>query len=122
MEPIKLNIPQRVGILTLLPEKGNIRIIGSLKKVKRQLRPTEREVVSHKILQNEKGMSWNDSANDYYIDVDIGSLITNEIVTALKKLDSSNELSEIHIDLYDMFIGDKDSTKENTDEGNQGSN
>lgn len=104
-----LNIPNRVLLLSNLPSESNILTLKVIKKLKEDIGFSDEELVQNeiKMVDTENGkkhLTWKiDSKNK---EVEIGLKGIEIIVNVLKDLDKQNKLTEQHIELYDMFVGE----------------
>jgi len=106
-----LNVNERLIILNILPQEGNILTLRILRKLKENLSFTEEEhkVLNFKTIQ-DKFMQWSTVTPDgtsipQEKEIDIGEKASDLIKEALKKLDDDKKLTEGHMSVYDKFIG-----------------
>jgi hypothetical protein len=108
-----LNINERLIILNILPQEGNILTLRILRKLKENLSFTEEEHKDLKLTVNPNNtISWR-TVNDedkpilQEKEFDIGDKASDLIKEALKKLDEDKKLTEGHMSVYDKFIGEE---------------
>ena len=104
---MKLSIPERIGLLGILPEKGNFVTLRVVDEARRLLSFTEREIKDWGIVAAEEGrVSWNpQKAVDG--DVKIGDAVRELIAKKLKELDEKEELLMAMYSLYERFVDKK---------------
>ena len=104
---MKLSIMERIGLLGVMPEKGNFITLKIVDEARRALSFTEKEIKVAKIVTLEGGRIQWDPAYPV-ADVKLGEKIREMIVTALKKLDESEELTRQLFDIYARFVENKE--------------
>ena len=100
-----LDIRDRLLILSVLPNEGNILTIRILRDLKNALSFTEEEIKEHGIKEAAEGFTtWN---APYSKDIAIGEKATDIIKDVLKAKSDSRKLSIEMIDLYERFVETK---------------
>ena len=97
-----LNIPERIALFGILPEKENFVTMKIVKDLRSNLLLSEEDIKEAEVTLEGEQMFWKKMIEK---DVQIGEKATDIIVTALKKLDSEKALEERHMPLWEKFIG-----------------
>ena len=99
-----LNIPERIVLFGILPEKENFVTMKIIKDLRSNLLLSEEDIKEGEIILSEDGqmITWKKMVEK---DVPIGEKATDVVITALKKLDSEKVLEERHMSLWEKFIG-----------------
>jgi len=99
-----LNIPERIVLFGILPEKENFVTMKIIKDLRSNLLLSEEDIKEGEIILSEDGqmITWKKMVEK---DVPIGEKATDVVITALKKLDSEKALEERHMPLWEKFIG-----------------
>ena len=99
----KLNIVERIGILSIIPKEGNFATL----KISRDLQATmgfsEEEYKKWGIKSEGTMTSWKQNV-DTSVDKDIGEKASDIIIDALKKLDEQKKLKPELFSLYEKFV------------------
>lgn len=102
---MELNVFQRLLLLAILPDAGDITTIRIVQKLREDLSFSEEE---HKVLQFESDAlghtKWQQ--NDLTKPVEIGTKAQELIVKQLRALDESKKLTAQHLPIWDLFIKD----------------
>jgi len=103
----KLNLGERFTAMNLLPEKGNIFTQKAIIKAKEALTPTDEEVKEYGIVAKEEGgISWNAKKATVTKTIELSAKAVTLIEEALQALNDKNELEQIHVTLFDKFVGE----------------
>jgi hypothetical protein len=97
-----LSTADRLVLLSILPQEGNITDLKIIRKIKDDLSFDEGE---HKIcnFRNEDDqVKWEAGVPDK--DVTFGEKATDIIAEAFKRLNAQKKLREEHVPLYDKFV------------------
>ena len=97
-----LNIPERIALFGILPEKENFVTMKIVKDLRSNLLLSEEDIKEAEVTLEGEQMFWKKMIEK---DVQIGEKATDIIVTALKKLDSEKALEDRHMALWEKFIG-----------------
>ena len=98
---MELTILERLMLLGILPEKGDLTTVRIVRKLREALSPTEAEHVEHKIQSSPDGnVKWE---NDREKPIELGAKAHEIAVKALEKLDSEGAITEQHLSLCDKF-------------------
>ena len=102
---VKLNVFERIVILSLLPTETNYTNWKIINDIKNELSLTEQEVVACEIqvLEDGSGMTgkWDAVPEK---EITFGEVTEKIVVDALKKLDAEGKLLVEHISLYEKFV------------------
>jgi hypothetical protein len=102
---MKLLVHERLLLLEMLPKAGNLTTIKLLRVAKEDLSFNDKENKALKFVQEEGMLNWDPAAGDIEKEIEIGEIITELIITELKRMNEDKELTEQHISLYEKFIG-----------------
>ena len=101
---MKLNLPERIEALQLLPEQGSFATLKIVNDLRMSLAPTEEETEKFEIRQEGNQIFWNPKANTIEVDIEMGNKAIDIIKDGLKKLDETEALGARHITLYEKFV------------------
>lgn len=109
---MKLNIPERIILLNILPLEGDVITLRLLMELKKNLGFTEEEIakwsLTTKIPQDKTPyVVWNDDFTKETKDIIIGATMKSIITLQLRKLDESKKLRMEMISLYERFVDGK---------------
>lgn len=103
-----LSILDRINLLKILPTENNIMTMKIVKQLKDVLGFNEDDYKKYSIKITEKDgiqtIIWDTTIEKK--DLEIGIKGIEIISKALKDLSNNNKLTEQHIELYDMFVGE----------------
>jgi hypothetical protein len=102
---MKLDVAERIRLLGILPEKGNLLTLKIVGELRDDLSFSEKEHKDFKIVAKMDRITWADDAKKKA--VKIGDQAKELIVKTLKELDEKEELTLADVDLWDKFVGDK---------------
>lgn len=104
---MKLKVIDRITLLGILPQEGDIITLKIIRKVREDLSFTDEEHKALKIERLDAGnLQWNAEA-DKPKEIAIGEVATNLIVDSLKKLNDEKKLTDNHVGVYEMFVDTK---------------
>jgi len=106
---MKLTISERIALLGVLPDRGNVatlRIIGDLR---RQLSFTEEEhkhfgIKNSTLPDGRVNITWNPELQNETKDIKMGKAAKGVIVQQLSQLDSQNQLHISMLPIYEKFV------------------
>ena len=101
---MKLNVLERLLTLNLLPAEGSYTNLKLMRKAKENLSFTEDENKLLDFKQEGEQLRWADNVVPDK-EIDIGEIVTQIIVKALKKLSDEEKLKAEHESLYEKFAG-----------------
>ena len=101
---MKLNVLERLLALDLLPKEGSYTNLKLMRKAKENLSFTEKENKALNFRQEGVQLLWADNVVPDK-EIEIGEIVTQIIVKALKKLNDEEKLKIEHESLYEKFMG-----------------
>lgn len=101
---MKLDVRERLVLLSVLPQEGNFITLKVLRKLKEVLSFSEEEIKQYNFVQNEDKVTWDDKAEQSK-EIEIGEKAIDIIKEALKKLDEQKKLRDEHFSIYEKFMG-----------------
>jgi len=109
---MKLNIAERITILSILPVEGSIVALRILNELRNALGFTEQEIKKFGIkntVSPEGGalITWNPAMTNEEKEVEIGEVARGIIVSRLKELDAQQKLHVTMLPLYERFVEGK---------------
>jgi len=99
---MELTVVERLILLNLLPKEGSFFNLKLLRIARENLSFDEKEIKLLKFVQTVDQVTWDMSAK-VIKKVEVGEVVTNLIITALKKLDGEGKLKDEHFSLYEKF-------------------
>ena len=103
---MKLTVGERLVLLSVLPEQGNITTLKVVRTLRESLSFSEEEHKEYQFVQEGMQVRWNDKA-DQSKEIEIGDKANDIIVLALSKLNEDKKLNMSHLPLYEKFIEKK---------------
>lgn len=103
---MKLTLGQRIQILQIIPNKGDIKTLRIVKDLESKLTITQEEIVKYEftVTEDGKNYTWNKEGVLTEIDYELSELEISEVKKALQKLEEAKELQKNMLELYDKFI------------------
>ena len=102
---VKLNLYERVVVMSLLPPEGNFVTLKIVRDLQAELAPSEEEA---KIAGLEDLPTGGVKAKNWFLVVEkeivFGDIALGLVVDALKKLDEEKKLTNDHFTVYEKFI------------------
>ena len=102
---MKLNVFERLMLLSVLPQEGNFVTLKVLRILKSNLALSEKELKDFEVIQEGEQVKWNTKGNEE-IEIEIGEKATDIVIEALKQLDKEKKLTEQYFSLYEKFVGE----------------
>ena len=104
----KLNIIERISLLSILPSVGNFVTLKVVRQLREMLSFSEDEIKEYEIKEIKTNggsvLSWNvDKANEEK-EFEFGDIATEMIITSLSELNKNKKLEEKHYSIYEKFI------------------
>ena len=100
---MKLNVLERLILLNLLPKEGSFANIKLLRVARENLSFNEKENKDLNFQQVDTQLNWtNGVVGDKPIE--LGEIVTQMVVKALKKLNDEEKITEEHASIYEKFI------------------
>ena len=108
---MELGITERIRLLEILPDRGDIGTLKIVRNLRESLSFTEEDIqdMEIKMEPGDKGSfmyKWNQSKEKPLI-IDFKPMSLRIITDALKKADQQGSLTEQHISIYEKFFGEK---------------
>ena len=106
---MKLNVLERFQTLNLLPEEGNIATMRMRLKLIEKIGLTAEEIEKYEVRpgETEGTMRWNEKGLEE-IEIDLKGPEIAAIAKNLKKLNEDEKLTQLHLTLYDKFVGEEE--------------
>jgi len=100
---MKLSVIERLTLLGILPEQGNLMTIKIVSKLREELSFDEAEHAALQFRPSEDGkqIQWNMPHPDK--DIEIGLKATSIVYELLRKMNDAEELREQHLSLCEKF-------------------
>jgi hypothetical protein len=102
---MKLDVSERIRLLGILPEKGNLLTLKIVRTLHDDLSFSEKELKDWKIVTTNDRITWGHNAKEK--EVEIGDQAKEIIVKTLKEMDEKEQLTIPDIRLWDKFVGEK---------------
>jgi hypothetical protein len=102
---MKLKVGERIRLLGILPEKGNLLILKIVRTLRDELSFSEDEHKTLKIVVEGNRITWDDNAEAKK--VEFGDEAKKLVEKCLRDLDKKDELTFPDIVLWDKFIGEE---------------
>jgi len=102
----KFCVLERVVLPNLLPREENVFTLRIIKQFKKDLGFSEEELKLIEFRQEGEEARWNPS-KDPMKEVEMGEIVENLLVEALKKLNDQKKLSDDTLPLYERFVEKK---------------
>ena len=98
----KLSVHERLLLLGILPQEGDLTTIRLVRELREDLSFTEEEHTALEFQYQDNSIHWKDDvAKDK--EIDIGPRAADVVRSALQELDKGGKLREVHLPLVDMF-------------------
>lgn len=100
---MKLSVAERLGILSILPVRGDYITLKVLNQLRMNLAFSEKELKEYGIIEDKETerVNWN---SDVTVDIPIGEVASDLVVNAFVDLDKRKELPANLLELYEKFI------------------
>jgi len=103
---LKLNIPERFALLSILPEKENYLTFRLLMDLKKELGFTEQEIKKSGMETKGNQVVWTNG--NIIKTIEIPDTIEAILVEKLKEIEKNKEINENNVTLYEKIILNKD--------------
>lgn len=100
---MKLNVSERVTLLSCLPEQGDFVTLKIVRKLREALAFDEDEISRMNVKQDDGRITWNPAADEGK-DVVVGEKAHDIVSDCLRKLDQEKKLTAQHCSLYELFV------------------
>jgi hypothetical protein len=101
---VKFNVSERIRLVGILPDKGNILTLKIVRTLRGDLSFSEKELKDWEIKSEDNRITWNNKVKEK--EVEVGDTGKKLIVDILKDLDEKNELTVADITLWDKLVGE----------------
>lgn len=99
----KLNIPERIVLMQILPRENNFVTLKIIRDLNGILGIQENEFKKYGIVQKGDSVNWNEKAIEE-IEIEIGERAEDIIIESLKGLNDQKRLEQKHFSLYEKFV------------------
>lgn len=99
----KLNVPERLLLMGVLPQEGNFVTLKTIRDTMDNVGFKEEEIKLYDIKTENQLTKWNPKGLDLK-EFEFGEKSTDLIVGALEKLDKENKLTQQHFSLFEKFV------------------
>jgi hypothetical protein len=100
---MRFSITERLILLQLLPNQGNMITVKLCQDLKAKLELSESEMKRADVKMVDDQLTWK--PDDGEKKIELFKAETELIVTQLKELDNQEKLTEHHIGVWDKFMG-----------------
>ena len=103
---VKLIVKQRIDLQSILPQQADFLTIKMIRVLREDLSFTQKEHDSLKLTQHPNGsVEWDAKAGKKCNkEFEIPETIVVIIKASLEKLNASKQITEAHLDFYEMFM------------------
>lgn len=108
---MKLNIPERLTLVNMLPEKGNFETMTTIDALQVLLYPSEKEVKEFEIKSTDKSIMWNAKGTEP-VEIEFTESQTEYFKDLFKKKSEEKELTLAQYHLHKKFKENKESKDE----------
>ena len=111
---VKLTVKQRIDLQSILPRKADFLTIKMIRVLREDLSFTQKEHDLLKFVNHPNGLlEWNaKTAKKCIKEFKIPETIVPIVKESLEKLNASKQITEAHLDFYEMFMNLPTSDKE----------
>jgi hypothetical protein len=102
---MKLDVGNRIRLLGILPEKGNLLTLKIVSTLRGDLSFSEKDHKDFKIVAKADRITWAEDATEK--DITIGDQAKKLIMDKLKEMDEKEELALADLALWDKFVGEE---------------
>jgi len=107
---MKLNIPERLSLLEILPKEGNFLTMKIVRDLRMSLSFSESELKEYKLKTTPRAggvtVIWDEDFIDRTKDIQIGARMKTIIAQILLNLDTQQKLRIGMLTLYEKFVDD----------------
>ena len=103
---MKLSVGNRLRILAIMPESGNIVTLRVVSETRQKVALSEEEFEKFKVVVTGTRLTWDDKAEP--VEIELGPVAKGMIRDALSTLNKENKLTVPDVELWDMFMEEKD--------------
>lgn len=100
----KLNLPERLHFLQLLPKENNFATLRIVRTVSKEVGVTDDEFKEFDIVRKDDQFNFNPEKAAIEKEFEIGEIAEQLIKSALEKLDQDKKLTQEYFSLYEKFV------------------
>lgn len=104
---MKLNVPERVALLQILPAEGDFTTLKVLRGLQEKLGFSEEDHKKFKIVRMADRVQWDPKEGVKDIEIELGDKAKEIVKEALLELDKTKKLRPEHFTVYEKFVQDK---------------
>lgn len=105
---LKLDLHNRLILLSLLPSENDFSTLRIIRKVSKDVGLTEKEYKEYGVKKLEGGrISFDPIKSQEEKEFDIGEVAIHLVKEALKKLDTEKKLTQEHLPIYEKIMKDE---------------
>jgi hypothetical protein len=101
---MKLNIPDRLLLLGVIPKQGNFLTLKIVKDLIDKISFSSKELEEYQLTEKNGQVNWKTDKTDYEKDIELSGSEKAVIIDALKNLDGKKELTLDMLRIYDKFL------------------
>lgn len=103
---VKLTVKQRIDLQSILPEQGDFLTVKMIRVLREDLSFSDAEHKSLKFVNYPNGsVKWDGPAAKICVkEVEIPETIVSTIKKILEKANAAKQITEAHLDFYEMFM------------------
>ena len=103
---VKLTVKQRIDLQSILPPQGDFLTIKMIRQLRETLSFSQKEHELLKFVNHPNGsVEWSVSAAKKCLkDIEIPETIVNTIKEILERANTAKQITEAHLDFYEMFM------------------
>jgi hypothetical protein len=101
---MKLNIPDRLLLLGVIPKQGNFLTLKIVKDLIDKISFSSKELEEYQLTEKNGQVNWKTDKTDYEKDIELSGPEKAVIIDALKNLDGKKELTLDMLRIYDKFL------------------
>jgi len=103
---VKLTVKQRIDLQSILPAKGDFLTVKMIRVLREELSFTQKEHELLKLQRHPDGsVEWEaNAAKKCSKQIEIPETIVNIIKETLERANTAKQITEAHLDFYEMFM------------------
>ncbi|MHC4067261.1 MAG: hypothetical protein ACYSUI_22540 [Planctomycetota bacterium] len=100
----KLSVQDRLALLSVLPDKGDITCLRIVRVLREELSFSEDEHASLQLEIKPDAVKWNQAHDVLDKEIELGDKARAVLVDSLRAMDKRKILTELHIPLWERFV------------------
>ena len=104
---MELSVFDRVMLLNILPESGDILTLRIVRKLREELSFTEAELAEFELTHNDGYVQWN-KEKVRSKNVEFGAKAKKMVRDALTEKSKNKQLTEQYVEIFDRFVDEED--------------